>query len=233
MKRLSKLVVTCLSLGAITCILAVTGIGGDWDLIGKSPSSIEHAESNEARSAPIKQTFLGAKKINQESITESLINTKNPQTWEAAITRVREQAFEVSSALIAVAKDKTHSNEDRRKAIFLLGKMDNKKSLDFLIQNIAFRLQMDKIKGDEDRLKGTPCAYALRHTGNWKVAQAVFGSLDTGKSKLEQNHLAGALKSTLGKNLAEAAIEEQLHRTSRPITAQRSENLEAIKVNLD
>jgi hypothetical protein len=233
MKRLSKLVVPCLAVGAIVCILAMTGIGGDWDLIGNSPGSIEHAQSNEARSAPIKQTFLVAKKMNQESITESLINTANPQTWEAAITRVREQAFEVSAALIAIAKDKTRSNEDRRKAIFLLGKMDNKKSLDFLIRNITLRVQMDKIKGDEDNLKRTPCAYALRHTGNWKAAQAVFGFLDTGKSILEQIHFAGVLKSTLGRNLAEAAIEEQLHRTSRPITAQRRENLEAIKVNLD
>lgn len=233
MKRLSKLVVPCLAVGAIACILAMTGVGADWDLIGNSPSSIEHAESNEARSAPKKQTFLGAKKMNQESITESLINTANPETWEAAITRVREQAFEVSAALIAIAKDKTRSNEGRRKAIFLLGKMDNKKSLDFLIQNIALHLQMDKIKGDDDDLKGTPCAYALRSTGNWKVAQAVFGSLDTGKSKLEQIHFAGVLRSTLGKNLAVAVIEEQLHRTPRPITAQRRENLEAIKVNLD
>jgi hypothetical protein len=41
--------------------------------------------------------------------------------------------------------------------------------------------------------------------------------------------LAGVLGSTLGNNLTLAAIEEQLHRTPRPITAQRKENLEAIR----
>lgn len=175
---------------------------------------------------------MGTVEADRDPIGKSLIDTANPDTWEAVITRAQDHLRTVSTTLIAIAKDEMRSNDDRRKAIFLLGKIDNKKSLDFLIQNIALHLQMDKIKGDEDDLKRTPCAYALRSTANWKVAQAIFGSLDVPKSKLEHIYLAGVLESVLGKNLTLATIEEQLHRTPRPITAQRRENLEAIKVNL-
>ena len=157
------------------------------------------------------------------------IDTTNPKTWEAAITGAQDHIHEVLAALISVAKDETRSNDDRRKAIFLLGRIDNKESLNFLIENVALYVQMETIRGDDDYLKQTPCAYALRSTGSWKVAQAVFASLDVSKSKREHNRLAGVLGSILGNNLALTAIEEQLHRTPRPITAQRKENLEAIR----
>lgn len=160
------------------------------------------------------------------------IDTTNPKTWEAAITGAQDHIHEVSAALISVAKDEILSNDDRRKAIFLLGRIDNKESLNFLIENVALYVQMGDITGDDDMLKETPCAYALWSTRSWKVAQAVFASLEVPKSKREQIHLAYVLGSTLGNNLALTAIEEQLHRTPRPITAQRRENLEALKVNL-
>ncbi len=156
------------------------------------------------------------------------IDTANPKTWEAAIEGAQDHIREVSASLISVAKDETRSNDDRRKAIFLLGRIENKESLNFLIENITLYLQMEIVKGDDDTLKETPCAYALRKTRNWKVAQAVFASLEVPKSKRERIHFAGVLRATLGKNLGLAAIEEQLHRTPRPITAQRRENLEAI-----
>jgi len=157
------------------------------------------------------------------------IDTTNPKTWEAAITGAQDHIHVVLAALISIAKDETRSNDERRKAIFILGRIDNKESLNFLIENVALRVQMEKIKGDDDMLKETPCAYALRSTRSWKVAQAVFASLDVSKSNREHNRLAGVLISTLGNNLALTAIEEQLHRTPRPITAQRRENLEAIR----
>jgi hypothetical protein len=183
----------------------------------------------EAVIAHIKSISSGIKTTNQKKVTESLIDIANPKTWEAAIDNAQGHIREVSAALISVAKDETRSNDDRRKAIFLLGRIEDKESLNFLVENMALYLQMEIVKGDDDTLKETPCAYALRKTRSWKVAQAVFASLEVTKSKRERVHFAGVLRATLGQNLALAAIEEQLHRTPRPITAQRRENLEAIR----
>ena len=183
----------------------------------------------------LKQASSQAEIVSAEALPaindkdKAKIDTTNPKTWEAAITGAQDHIREISAALISVAKDETRSNDDRRKAIFLLGRIENKESLNFLIENVALHVQMETIKGDDDELKETPCAYALWSTRSWKVAQAVFTSLEAPKSKRERIHLAGVLGSTLGNNLTLASIEEQLHRTPRPITTQRKENLEAIR----
>jgi len=174
----------------------------------------------------------GAAEGDRGPLAKPFVDTSNPETWETAITDAQHHLCKISAALISVAKDETRSNDDRRKAIFLLGRIDNKESLNFLIENVALYVQMETIKGDDDTLKETPCAYALWSTRSWKVVQAVFGSLEVSKSKRERINLAGVLGSTLGNNLILAAIEEQLHRTPRPITAQRKENLEAIRAYL-
>jgi hypothetical protein len=186
--------------------------------LNKISEDSAHVESVSAAALPA---------INNKD--KAKIDTANPKTWEAAIEGAQDHIREVSAALISVAKDETRSNDDRRKAIFILGRIENKESLNFLIENVLLHIQMGQIEGDDDYLKQTPCSYALWSTRSWKVAQAVFASLEVPKSKWERVHFAGVLGSTLGKNLALAAIEEQLHRTPRPITAQRRENLEAIR----
>jgi hypothetical protein len=204
-------------------------VEGNWDITRKFLGNTENAKSQKASIAHTQSIFSGVRTMNQKSVTESLIDTANPKTWEAAITGAQDHIREVSAALISVAKDEIRCNDDRRKAIFLLGRIENKESLKFLIENVALYVQMGQIEGDDDMLKQTPCSYALWSTRSWKVAQAVFASLEVPKSKRERVHFAGVLGATLGKNLALAAIEEQLHRTPRPITAQRRENLEAIR----
>jgi hypothetical protein len=188
-------------------------------------STLRKISENSAQAETVSAAALPA--INDKD--KAKIDGANPKTWEAAIDNAQGHIREISAALITVAKDETRSNDDRRKAIFLLGRIENKESLNFFVENMALYLQMEIVKGDDDTLKETPCAYALRSARSWKVAQAVFASLEVTKSKRERAHFAGVLGATLGKNLALAAIEEQLHRTPRPITAQRRENLEAIR----
>ncbi len=154
------------------------------------------------------------------------IDPANPDTWEASVAAARRNLDSVVNALISIAKDEKRSDEDRRNAIFLLGGMETKESLAFLIDNIGLYLPLRWVKGDEDMLKGKPCQYAMFMGGSWKTAQAIMTSLDKEKSKPELGRLGFILRTKLGSKFARAVIDEEL---SRYLTPQRKKNLEVIR----
>lgn len=193
---------------------------------------VENATAQNPRRDGERSTSTDAKNVNQHRTAGRALDIGSPGTWEGSITEAQKRLQAIAQDLITVVRDDTQSIEVRRNAIFQLGRLDDNSSLEFLIKSVAFYLPMEDISGDDDQLKLTPCRYTLAFSGNWKVGQLVLESLDIPKSARERIYLAFVLESCLGKNVALAAVEEQLSRSPRPISAERRQNLEAIKTNL-
>ncbi len=155
------------------------------------------------------------------------IDPADPASWEASVAAARRNLDNLVDGLISIGKDEKRSDEDRRNAIFLLGAMETKESLAFLIDNIGLDLQLDMEVGDGDRLKGKPCQYAMFMGGSWKTAQAIWASLDEPKSA-GLGRLGMVLGSKLGRRFARAMIDEELSK-ARFLTPQRRKNLEVVR----
>ena len=89
------------------------------------------------------------------SSPRSKIRIDRPETWEPAVKRTQAEVDRIAHVLVATAKDEKRPYQQRRKAILLLGKIGNDKSLDFLIANVSLRMDPDLILGDKDVLLGT------------------------------------------------------------------------------
>jgi len=156
------------------------------------------------------------------------IDAADPASWEARVGAARRNLDNVVDGLILIAKDKERSDEDRRNAIFLLGAMETKESLAFLIDNVGLDLPLRDRFEEIDMLKGMPCEHALCTGESWKTAQAVLASLDEPKSNPELGRLGSVLQTRLGSRFARAVIDEELSK-ARFLTPQRRKNLEVIR----
>jgi hypothetical protein len=174
-------------------------------------------------------TFSGSRvALGEDTVTTPPIDITKPDSWEAVINHARNNLSNLAKILISVAEDKERSNEERRKAIFILGKVGNKESIDFLITYISLRLPMERIKGDEDMLKETPSKYALSEfsVGNWNVAVAILAALDTPRPQTDLMNYAFFLKRILG---GKSALMLTTHELENNPETTRRKNLEAIK----
>ena len=224
-------------MAAIVGVLA-SDVGENRNETGVSQTGGGNARTAEARIAGTRSDSVRTESMNDKAIVERSFEAENPETWEAAVNGAQQHLREVSGALISVAKDEKRSDDDRRTAIFVLGTIDNKESLDFLIENITLVLPIDIGDTEEDRLKMTPCRYALMMGGSWKAGQAVMASLDAPKSKHERLLLATVLSMCLTKNVALAAVDQALVQLeqepyrSAPGAAERRESLEVMKAQI-
>ena len=103
---------------------------------------------------------------------EAIIAPAKPETWDTAIAKVKKNQDAIAEILIAVAKDEKRSDEDRRKAIYGLGDLRTKDSLEFLIANVSHKIPMP-FGGESRILKDTPCRYML-WKGDWNTAKAIM-----------------------------------------------------------
>jgi len=163
--------------------------------------------------------------------TPTAIDPSKPKSWEGAIDKLNDGVRVATQSLSSVAKDKSRTDEERRQAILLLGKVGSKESLEFLVANVSIRIPVPIILGDEDALRETPCLYALtvNHRGNWNAAKVVFDSLDSQKTKDDLMHLAVVLRRILGPNLSQRIVEDELTKGPKP---ERRKNLESIRESL-
>jgi len=164
-----------------------------------------------------------------ESSRTSPIDINDPMTWEAAVTRLQDQTSNVTRALLDAAKDEGRDPEQRRKAVFLLGRVKTEESIRLLVDNIGLRVRMDTVDGEDDALKETPCLYALIMGGDWGVAQVVLKALDEPKSKLELQYLGSVLDACLGRDVGQAIVNKEFQRATGGPTMARARNLETIK----
>jgi hypothetical protein len=151
----------------------------------------------------------------------------NPSTWPAAAARIDSQRDNLVKSLIDVAMDASRSDDDRRAAILLLGKLQTDDCFDFLMENLMLSLPPRIISGDEEVLLSAPCVYAL-YFGNWRTAQAVLSRLDAPKSDAECLQLASVLAATLGRNHVSLIVDEEI-RIAPANEKARRQNLRAIK----
>lgn len=232
MKSLTIPFLTFLS-GAIvgTCMTAIAVSEGETPA-ATHPNGRENAAAANAQGDVNPTTSTGAKVMNAILIRATLLDVGSPDTWNATVSEAHNKQRAIAAELINIAGDETESDESRREAIFQLGKVGNRTALEFLVKNVALHLPLERVKGDDDDLKGTPCQYTLVFSGNWRVAQLVIESMDAPKSKFERIYLAFVLESCLGKSVAKRVVEEHISRGPYKETAQRTENLKAIKTIL-
>jgi len=157
-----------------------------------------------------------------------LLNLAQPDTWEAAVVRTEQQRTEIAEALISVAKDEKRHLDARRKAIFLLGRIGNKESLDFLASNVALHVSAGAATS---RMEDFPCWQALSKK-DWSVVSAILRSLNRKRSDRELVYLAEAPKMIFGTRMARAAVDHELSRIKRlsgKSVAFRKKNLARLK----
>lgn len=218
------------------CITAMT-VGKGENGEGEKPAAA-HGEGRENTAAVnahgnVKPTTSsGAKVMNANLISATLLHVDSPATWEATVSHAQRKQDALAAELINIALDETEPNESRLEAIFQLGRLGNRTALEFLIKNVALHLPLPLHKGDNAQQKEFPCKYTLFHSGNWRVAQLVIESLDVPKSKWERLYLASVLKACLGKNVVKFVLDEHMYRGPNEETDQRNENLKAIRAIL-
>jgi len=156
----------------------------------------------------------------------------DPKTWEPAIDQCKAALSPIAKALMAVAKDEMRSNDDRRKAVVLLGEIGSPESLQFLIDNVTMRIPMQTYLLAEDWVKEMACAYALSEggTGDWNMPKAVMQSLHKPKTKEELRYLRrGLCVRGFGPNVTWALLRQELGNMPEPTYR---ENLLAMKTML-
>ena len=154
-----------------------------------------------------------------------------PETWEPAIKRAQGDLDAIADVLIRVARgagphaqDEELGPQERLKAIMTLGRIGNDKAIDFLVTNVAMRFESS---GDY------PCLSSLLHSirdrgqRDWRVAQAVFRSLDQPKTRTELVYFSKVLDDIwLNMQFPKALVEKELEYILRPA---RQANLEQLK----
>jgi len=118
-------------------------------------------------------------------------------------------------ATISLIDKKSNPVEQRRLAVFDLGKQaagGNMRAMQYLVTNISLRLPMNTIKGDEDRLKETPCWFALETycRGQETVSNCILAELDRDYSDQNLAKLAHVLERVEGRKAALKRIAKEI-----------------------
>lgn len=142
-------------------------------------------------------------------------SVKKLRSWQAAIDKLDEDRADLVDAIIEAVCDEKLPREERREAVFLLGRIGTPKCFEFLISHILLSIPKEKETEDRDFPSGRPCVYALAH-GDWRAAQAVLSSLDERKTDQERRSLAYVLRQTLGDGRAELVVDEDLRVAAKP-----------------
>lgn len=187
---------------------------------------VDKADCRPVAGAHTKSQAVGDNSMWRTRTDAGAIETAAGRAWQASITQAKGHLTDISKMLIVVAKDESRFIEERREAILLLGQLGTSESIGFLIKNVTLVLPIESGHTEEDRLKETPCLYALRSGRKWSVAQAILASLDVKKSKYERMYLSIVMERILLKNHATAIVEEEIR--SAPDSV-RKENLIAIR----
>lgn len=148
--------------------------------------------------------------------------------WQAALDKADEERDIVVDELIEVIADEQHPCEERREAVFMLGRIGTPRCLDFLIRHISLFVPKAQIGGDADLDKERPCMYALTRS-DWRAAEAVLSSLEQRKADNEHMWFAYVLRFTLGGNRPDLIVNEDLRVATKPEVRR---NLTAIRDHL-
>ena len=156
-----------------------------------------------------------------------VIDVGRPETWELTVSEARGRVDRIVEALIDVARDEKHSEQDRVKAIGLLGEIGNKECLDFLVSHYGLQVNLFRMGPSEDELRNFPCMYAMKQMGkDWAVAQAVLRSFDPPKSEMEIAFLNRHFVDIMRPYVAAGIVTLELYKEP---TGHRKKNLTELK----
>jgi hypothetical protein len=150
------------------------------------------------------------------------------EALNADVEAAQRKLGEAAQALIATAQDPSRPREERRQAIFILGKIKSPESVQFLIDNVSLRIPMSIALGDEEMAKSWPCCQALIEGEDWGMAKAVLDALGRPRSAEDVMHMAYVLERILSRPIALVAVDNM----AKESTGALKENLAAVKAIL-
>jgi hypothetical protein len=172
--------------------------------------------------------FIAIRTMEGAATEPAGLDATKPATWEAGVAAINDRLDQAAQALIALAQDASRAREERRQAIFLLGRIKSDQSVQFLIANVSLRLPVDVIMGDEDMAKMFPCQLALETDGDWNVAKTVLYALKTSRSADDVMRLTSVVERILSRPLAIVAVDNMAKGSS----GVWKENLSAAKAQM-
>lgn len=187
----------------------------------------------------------------EQTAAPAAFDPARPETWDAAVAQIKAQEDDLVRSLIAVAKDHKRDTATRRQAVLTLSNMRNRRSLEFMIANVALPLMGGIAISPGDLAKETPCLYVLSHDRDWDMgtsdrgplsgkrtdwnsAQAILFALrNDPRTPNDLMLFAHALEIILGPDLAVAAVDDTLKQRARNENTVWRKNLTGIKTYLE
>jgi hypothetical protein len=137
------------------------------------------------------------------------IDVEKPDSWDAAVNAADEHRAAIVKALTAVVADKKRPPEARQKAVALLGQMNDRAALSFLIDNVSLNIPVQFIQSG-DLTAAFQCQYALGK-GNWFTVQTILESLGKERPEQDVRRLCFAAMRVLPKEVLAAVTDRELH----------------------
>lgn len=130
---------------------------------------------------------------------------------EDKIQKIKHIQSEVIDSLILIVqnKNKKISNKNRRNAIFLLGKVKNEKSINFLLKNINIHLIKGHTLSDDEQAQEWPYYYILKkeYKNDLALIPFIFEHVKNESDQKKVNFYSGLLYYISGESLAKSIVE--------------------------
>ena len=164
----------------------------------------------------------------QGASTVPSIDVAKPQTWFKEVAEAQKILDDMSDALISVARDEKRAGSYRNRAIWLLGRIGNRKALHFLAASVSMHIVPD---GTLDLGSGSewPCRLALAEFGS-PAGKAILKAIAAAESEDDLKHLAYALARVYGRPRAAVIV---LGEQDWVPTERGRKNMEAVKKLLE
>ncbi len=141
----------------------------------------------------------------KESVKINLENLEND------FQKTEETMSDIIDSLILIIENKNLKREERRSAIFLLGKIKNDKSIHYLLEHLDVYLVKGFTLSDDDQAQEYPFKYILaqEYKADLTLVSYIFEYLKNLKKEVSQTKLiflSSVLSTTCGESLAKEIV---------------------------
>src|SRR5438067_1507711 len=68
---------------------------------------------------------------------EPTLNAAKPETWKAAVNRANDSLRRIAASLEAIVEDTKRTADERRRAVFALGRLGSPESVNYLVRHVS------------------------------------------------------------------------------------------------
>lgn len=134
---------------------------------------------------------------------------KNLGILEGNLKEIEERRSDIIDSLILIIENNKVKREERRSAIFLLGKIKDDKSINYLLEHIEVYLSKGSTLSDDEQAQEYPFIYILvqEYKADLMLVPFIFEFLKKETSQQKLIFLSSVLSKTCGENLAKEIVE--------------------------